>query len=277
MTKPFRFEGKVRMTKALAGIDKIRTAVDTLIVIPNDKLLEILDRRTTFPDAMKKADEVLQQAVQGITDLINLPAIINLDFADVQTVMRDKGIAHIGIGHGKGEDKASEAIKQAVESPLLETTISGATDVIINVSGDISLADASDAASYVQEQAGDNVNIIFGAMYDQSKSDSCQITVIATGIGQNASKEQTYNNPFKPRFVNQMPVQQAYQQQAQYQQQFQHGQMPQAPVMPQVNNNAGREAQSPVRPMSSYNPNLQSNVRQKSLDIPSFLQKKEDE
>ena len=103
VTKPFRFEGKVRMTKALAGIDKIRTAVDTLIVIPNDKLLEILDRRTTFPDAMKKADEVLQQAVRGITDLINLNSLINLDFADVQTVMRDKGIAHVGIGHGKGE------------------------------------------------------------------------------------------------------------------------------------------------------------------------------
>ena len=277
VTKPFRFEAKNRMQKALQGIENISQNVDTLIVIPNDKLLEIMDRRTTLPDALKKADEVLQQAVQGITDLINVPAIINLDFADVQTVMRDKGIAHIGIGYGKGDDKAGEAVRMAVASPLLETTISGATDVIINVSGDISLADASDAASYVQEQAGDNVNIIFGAMYDQSKSDSCQITVIATGIGQNASKEQTYNNPFKPRFVNQMPVQQAYQQQAQYQQQFQHGQMPQAPVMPQVNNNAGREAQSPVRPMSSYNPNLQSNVRQKSLDIPSFLQKKEDE
>lgn len=278
VTKPFRFEAKNRMQKALQGIENISQNVDTLIVIPNDKLLEIMDRRTTLPDALKKADEVLQQAVQGITDLINVPAIINLDFADVQTVMRDKGIAHIGIGYGKGDDKAGEAVRMAVESPLLETTISGATDVIINVSGDISLADASDAASYVQEQAGDNVNIIFGAMYDQSKSDSCQITVIATGIGQNASKEQTYSNPFKPRFVNQMPVQQAYQQQAQYQQQFQQGhQMPQAPVMPQVNNNAGREAQSPVRPMSSYNPNLQSNVRQKSLDIPSFLQKKEDE
>ena len=118
-------------------------------MIPNDKLLEIVDRRTTMPDALKKADEVLQQAVQGITDLINVPAVINLDFADVQTVMKDKGIAHIGIGEGKGDDKASEAVKMAVESPLLETTISGATHVIINVSGDITLADASDAASYV--------------------------------------------------------------------------------------------------------------------------------
>lgn len=182
VTKPFRFEAKARMTKAIAGIEKLKGSVDTLIVIPNDKLLEIVDRRTSMPDALKKADEVLQQAVQGITDLINVPAIINLDFADVQTVMKDKGIAHIGIGMGKGDDKASEAVKMAVESPLLETTITGATHVIINVSGDITLADASDAVSYVQELTGDEVNIIFGAMYDESMTDSCKITVIATGL-----------------------------------------------------------------------------------------------
>lgn len=182
VTKPFRFEAKTRMENAVNGIAKIRDYVDTLIVIPNDKLLEIVDRRTTMPDALKKADEVLQQSVQGITDLINVPALINLDFADVQTVMRDKGIAHIGIGFGKGDDKASEAVKMAVESPLLETTISGATHVIVNVSGDITLADTSDATSYVQELAGDNVNIIFGAMYDASQSDACTVTVIATGL-----------------------------------------------------------------------------------------------
>ncbi len=183
VTKPFGFEAKVRMNNAISGIDTIRQNVDTLIVIPNDRLLEIMDRRTSLPDALKKADEVLQQAVQGITDLINVPAIINLDFADVQTVMRDKGIAHIGIGYGKGEDKASEAVKMAVESPLLETTVNGATDVIINISGDISLMDASDAAGYVQNLAGNDVNIIFGAMYDQSHADECTVTVIATGIG----------------------------------------------------------------------------------------------
>ena len=182
VTKPFRFEAKARMVNALGGIDKIKDNVDTLIVIPNDKLLEIVDRRTTMPDALKKADEVLQQAVQGITDLINVPAVINLDFADVQTVMKDKGIAHIGIGAGKGEDKAGEAVKMAVESPLLETTISGATHVIINVSGDISLADASDAADYVRDLTGDDVNIIFGAMYDANMADTCNVTIIATGI-----------------------------------------------------------------------------------------------
>ena len=123
VTKPFRFEARTRMTNALSGIERLKNSVDTLIVIPNDKLLEIVDRRTTMPEALKKADEVLQQAVQGITDLINVPAVINLDFADVQTVMKEKGIAHIGIGYGKGDDKASEAVKMAVESPLLETTI----------------------------------------------------------------------------------------------------------------------------------------------------------
>lgn len=188
VTKPFRFEAKTRMTNALAGIEKIKDNVDTLIVIPNDKLLEIVDRRTTMPEALKKADEVLQQAVQGITDLINMPAIINLDFADVQTVMKDKGIAHIGIGTGKGDDKASEAAKMAVESPLLETTITGATHVIINVSGDISLADASDASDYVRNLTGDEVNIIFGAMYDSSMTDTCNVTIIATGIEEKAAK-----------------------------------------------------------------------------------------
>ena len=190
VTKPFKFEAKTRMQNAISGIEKLKDSVDTLIVIPNDKLLEIVDRRTTMPEALKKADEVLQQAVQGITDLINLPALINLDFADVQTVMTDKGIAHIGIGSAKGDDKALEAVKQAVASPLLETTISGASHVIINVSGDISLMDANDAASYVQDMAGEDANIIFGAMYDDTYTDECSITVIATGLDANVTGAQ---------------------------------------------------------------------------------------
>jgi len=205
VTKPFRFEAKARMSNALAGIEKLKSSVDTLIVIPNDKLLEIVDRRTTMPDALKKADEVLQQAVQGITDLINVPGLINLDFADVQTVMIDKGIAHIGIGHAKGDDKAIEAVKQAVSSPLLETTIEGATHVIINISGDISLIEANDAATYVQELAGDDANIIFGAMYDENAQDEATITVIATGLdakGANTPVEKVmteFKTPFQPK------------------------------------------------------------------------------
>lgn len=182
VTKPFKFEARTRMSNALMGIEKLEENVDTLIVIPNDKLLEIVDRRTTMPEALRKADEVLQQAVQGITDLINLPALINLDFADVQTVMTDKGVAHIGIGEARGDDKALEAVQQAVASPLLETTIEGASHVIINISGDISLMDANDAASYVQDLAGENANIIFGAKFDESMTDQASITVIATGL-----------------------------------------------------------------------------------------------
>ena len=182
VTKPFRFEAKARMVNALNGIERIKEHVDTLIVIPNDKLLEIVDRRTTMPEALKKADEVLQQAVQGITDLINVPGLINLDFADVQTVMKDKGIAHIGIGQATGDDKAIEAVKMAVASPLLETTIEGASHVIINVSGDIGLMEASEAADYIQELAGETANIIFGAKYDDSMPDQVTITVIATGL-----------------------------------------------------------------------------------------------
>ena len=187
VTKPFRFEAKQRMNNAIQGIERLKQNVDTLIVIPNDKLLEIVDRRTSMPEALKKADEVLQQGVQGITDLINFPGLINLDFADISTVMKDKGIAHIGIGEGHGEEKAIDAVKQAITSPLLETTIEGATDIIINISGDISLIEANEAATYVEELAGDSANIIFGAMYDDSKSDACTITVIATGLDEATS------------------------------------------------------------------------------------------
>lgn len=182
VTKPFTFEAKQRMNNAIAGIERLKANVDTLIVIPNDKLLQIVDRRTTMPDALRKADEVLQQGVQGITDLINVPGLINLDFADVQTVMKDKGIAHIGIGVGRGDDKCLDAVKQAITSPLLETTIEGASNVIINISGDVGLIEASEAASYVQELAGDNANVIFGTIFDESTPDLATITVIATGL-----------------------------------------------------------------------------------------------
>ncbi len=196
VTKPFKFEAKTRMNNALSGIEKLKEQVDTLIVIPNDKLLEIVDRRTTMPDALRKADEVLQQGVQGITDLINVPGLINLDFADVQTVMKDKGVAHIGIGVGKGDDKCVSAVNQAITSPLLETTIQGASHVIINISGDISLIEANEAATMVQELAGDTANIIFGAMYDDATPDEATITVIATGLdGKTANSREQVKGP----------------------------------------------------------------------------------
>lgn len=202
VTKPFKFEAKARMNNAISGIERLKEHVDTLIVIPNDRLLEIVDRRTTMPDALRKADEVLQQGVQGITDLINVPGLINLDFADVQTVMKDKGIAHIGIGVGRGDEKCIEAVQQAITSPLLETTIQGASHVIINISGDISLIEANEAATYVQELAGDTANIIFGAMYDETSPDLATITVIATGLGDTSEprvKAPSYTTAVPPK------------------------------------------------------------------------------
>lgn len=183
VTKPFTFEGKPRMNNALHGIERLKESVDTLIVIPNDKLLEICDKRTSIKEAFNKADEVLQQGVQGITDLIFKPGLINLDFADIQTVMRDKGIAHIGIGTGSGEDKAVDAIKKAMESPLLETTVSGATDIIVNFAGDVGIQEVYEAVSYLTEEAGDEANIIFGNVDSEDvQQDQVSITIIATGL-----------------------------------------------------------------------------------------------
>jgi len=182
VTKPFRYEGRVRMNNAESGIAEIRDKVDTLIIIPNDKLLEIVDKNTSLSDALKMADEVLKQSIQGITDLINKQGLINLDFADVQTVMANKGIAHIGIGYGTGENKCVDAVTNAINSPLLETSITGATDIIINYSGNISMYEADAATAMVQEQAGPDANIIFGVIADDTNPDTVMATVIATGI-----------------------------------------------------------------------------------------------
>ena len=170
------------MKNAEAGITRLKENVDTLIIIPNDRLLDLVDRRTSVTDAFKIADEVLQQAVQGITDLINKPGLINLDFADISSVMKEKGLAHFGIGYAKGDEKAMEAVQKAVTSPLLETSIRGASDIIVNVSGDISLLEATEASDYVRDMVGDAVNFIFGVMPDETMSDECVITVIATGL-----------------------------------------------------------------------------------------------
>ena len=275
VTKPFRFEAKTRMNNAMSGIEKLRDSVDTLIVIPNDKILEIVDKRTSMPEALMKADEVLQQAVQGITDLINVPAVINLDFADVQTVMRDKGIAHIGIGEGKGDDKAVMAVKAAVESPLLETTIAGATDIIINVSGDISMFDASDAVDYVREITGDDVNIIFGAMYDSNQADYCRITVIATGI------EETPASRFGTSFARK-PITPSVGQTGMKTTVSATGANTtrpynsalQQPVHPGAASNAELKKPAGINGIQPAPTVLRSKVQERDLKIPDFLQKK---
>jgi cell division protein FtsZ len=283
VTKPFRFESKTRMNNALSGIEKLKESVDTLIVIPNDKLLEVVDRRTTMPEALKKADEVLQQGIQGITDLINVPSLINLDFADVQTVMTDKGIAHIGIGQGRGDDKALEAVKQAVASPLLETTIAGASHVIINVSGDITLMDASDAAEYVQDLAGEDANIIFGAMYDDSRADEATITVIATGlhnVGGSASKlKARLENPGRSAMPQQQAQTHAH---AQSYDRVQPIRQQQAPSQRVEYSNAPAQNISSMenrRPVGGTMPTLDaprtpsSKVKEQSIKIPDFFKK----
>lgn len=206
VTKPFRFEGRARSGFAANGIENLRDAVDTLIVIPNDRLLELVDRRTTMPDALKKADEVLQQAVKGITDLINFPGLINLDFADVRTVMKDKGIAHVGIGTATGDDKAMVAMQAALSSPLLETTIQGATHVLLNISGDVSLPEINDATSYMADMVGEDAEIIFGTIYDETTPDQVTVTVIATGVSENGVKKTAPKRPNFSDVVNTIPA-----------------------------------------------------------------------
>lgn len=183
VTKPFAFEGKVRMEHAEIGIANLRKVVDTLVVIPNEKLMKVA-AKLPMKDSFKYADEVLRQGIQGISDLIVSPSMINLDFADICTVMRNKGIAHMGIGHGKGEGRTTEAVKQAVFSPLLETTIEGATSVILNINGspDMSLDEANEAANLVRQVVSSKANIIFGADIRESLEDEIVVTIIATGF-----------------------------------------------------------------------------------------------
>lgn len=186
VTKPFTFEGKKRLSQAERGIESLKGKVDTLVVIPNDKLLQIIDRKTSIVDAFKMADDVLRQGVQGISDLIAVPGLVNLDFADVKTIMLNTGMAHMGIGRASGENRAEDAAKQAIQSPLLETSIEGARGVIINITGgsDLGLHEVNTAAELVQRSVDPEANIIFGAVIDESMGDDISITVIATGFEQ---------------------------------------------------------------------------------------------
>ena len=184
VTKPFTFEGKKRLAQAERGIASLKGKVDTLVVIPNDKLLQVIDRKTSMIEAFRMADDVLRQGVQGISDLIAVPGLINLDFADVKTIMLNQGMAHMGIGIASGENRAEDAAKQAIQSPLLETSIEGARGVIINITGgsDVGLLEANTAAELVQRSADPEANIIFGTVTDDSMGDEIKITVIATGF-----------------------------------------------------------------------------------------------
>ncbi|MDI6605192.1 MAG: cell division protein FtsZ [Thermoanaerobacteraceae bacterium] len=184
VTKPFTFEGRKRMTHAEMGIADLKKHVDALVTIPNDRLLQVAEKKTSMVDAFKMADDVLRQGVQGISDLIAVPGLVNVDFADVKTIMMETGLAHMGIGIASGDNKATEAAKQAVQSPLLETSIQGARGILLNIAGgsNLSIFEVNEAANFIYETADPDANIIFGAVIDESLEDQLRITVIATGF-----------------------------------------------------------------------------------------------
>ncbi|MBA3304350.1 MAG: cell division protein FtsZ [Thermoleophilaceae bacterium] len=184
VTRPFDFEGSQRRRQSDEGINRLREQVDTLIVIPNEKLLAVVERRTSILEAFREADNVLRQGVQGITDLITIPGLINLDFADVRTIMHDAGSALMGIGEASGEQRAAEAAKAAISSPLLEQSVEGATGILLNITGgsDLGLFEVNEAAEIIQSAADQNSNIIFGAVVDDGLGDGVRVTVIATGF-----------------------------------------------------------------------------------------------
>lgn len=184
VTKPFVFEGRQRMMNAEKGIADLKAKVDTLVTIPNDRLLQVVEKRTSILDAFKVADDVLRQGVQGISDLIAVPGLVNLDFADVRTIMKEKGLAHMGIGRGNGDNRATDAAKQAIHSPLLETTIEGAKGVLLNITGgpNLGLFEVNEAAELVAQTADPDAHIIFGAVIDENLQDEIRIIVMATGF-----------------------------------------------------------------------------------------------
>jgi cell division protein FtsZ len=185
VTRPFAFEGRKRSDQAERGIDELRERVDTLIVIENDRLLQVVEKRTSIVEAFQMADDILRQGVQGITDLITVPGLVNLDFADVRTIMRDAGSALMGIGSASGENRAAEAARTAVSSPLLEASVEGATGILLNVTGgsEIGLFEVNEAAEVITSAADQNANVIFGAVINDALGDEVRVTVIATGFG----------------------------------------------------------------------------------------------
>jgi len=191
VTRPFTFEGRKRGEQAQSGISTLREKVDTLIIIPNDRLLQVVEKRTSVMEAFRMADDILRQGVQGITDLITVPGLVNLDFADVRTIMRDAGSALMGIGEAEGENRAAEAARAAVSSPLLEASVEGATGILLNITGgsDIGLFEVNEAAEVVTGAADHNANVIFGAVIDESLGGRVRVTVIATGFDAKLRRE----------------------------------------------------------------------------------------
>lgn len=256
VTRPFTFEGRKRSTQAIGGITAMKESVDTLIVIPNDKLLEIVDKNTPMLEAFREADNVLRQGVQGISDLIAVPGLINLDFADVKTIMSNKGSALMGIGMSTGENRAAEAAKKAISSPLLETSIDGAKGVLMNITGgsNLSLFEVQEAADIVASASDEDVNMIFGSVINDALKDEIVVTVIATGFN-----EEQLVAP-KPSRGAGFGAGRAQQQQQQQQQQ--------QPMQPShTRREESQQFQQPEQPARQQ----QSNQQDDALDIPTFL------
>lgn len=249
VTRPFSFEGRKRQTQAISGIAAMKEAVDTLIVIPNDKLLQIVDKSTPMLEAFREADNVLRQGVQGISDLIATPGLINLDFADVKTIMSDKGSALMGIGIATGENRATEAAKKAISSPLLETSIDGAKGVIMNITGgsNLSLFEVQEAADIVASASDEEVNMIFGSVINENLNDEIIVTVIATGFSDDIINQRVQNS--RPAMGNRVSQTQA----------------PQPTIRERVQEQPVQ--QEPVRQTQNNNTYQQDDM----LDIPTFL------
>ncbi len=253
VTRPFTFEGRKRSTQAIGGIGQMKEAVDTLIVIPNDRLLEIVDKNTPMLEAFREADNVLRQGVQGISDLIAVPGLINLDFADVKTIMSNKGSALMGIGISSGENRAAEAAKKAISSPLLETSIDGAKGVLMNITGgsNLSLFEVQEAADIVASASDEDVNMIFGSVINDNLKDEIIVTVIATGFNEEPLTTRTTRSGGFGASRQQQPTQ------------------PQAPIRETRREEAPSYQQEPVRNQQ------QSNQQEDTLDIPTFLRNRQ--
>ncbi len=283
VTKPFSFEGPVRMKNALNGIEELKKSVDTLIVIPNQKLLEIADKDTSFIQAFKMADDVLKQGVIGISDLISKPGVINVDFADVRSIMSDKGLAHLGVGHSKGKDKAKSAAELAIKSPLLETSIDGAKSVIINITGgmDLGMLETNTAAEFIRSLVDPGCEVIFGASFNESFNDEIMVTVVATGLTTDIQPAQPQRRIIADPNLQPQPMQPNpnIQQPVNHVPDYVNTQ----PIQPQQNvGYYNTEYNSEVRPVAPSNEvreanlsDIRDSVRERdSIDIPSFLRRK---
>jgi cell division protein FtsZ len=265
VTRPFTFEGSRRGQFASDGIESLKSQVDTLIVIPNDRLLQMADKRATLQQAFSLADDVLRQGIQGISELITVPALINLDFADVRTIMSEGGAALMAVGHAEGDDRARKSAEMAINSTLLDVTIDGARGILFNITGgtDLTLFEINEAAAIIKESAHPDVNLIFGAQIDESLGDEVRITVIATGFEQSRAERRL--NAERPQS---MPIQREQPRQTQP---VERQQAPQQQQRPQVPQTPPTQAQQPQRPVQQEEPRVYD---ESNTEIPAFLRRR---